>query len=140
MKEEDRIGRFETFSKQNEITTVIKYLKNELGEDADNLYVLYNDTDQGMFLESLKNTKAYILQKLMSSDRCSLVRRRDALSDTVVTGVWRELDECANAGVYCSKCGKKIFKRDFSDTMKWKDFNFCPKCGSRNVRRMDQDD
>lgn len=27
------IGRFETFSKQNEITTVIKYLKNELGED-----------------------------------------------------------------------------------------------------------
>lgn len=133
------IGRFDTFSKQNEITTVIKYLKNELGEDADNLYVLYNDTDQGMFLEKLKDTKAYILQKLMSSDRCALVRRRDALSDTVVTGVWRELDECTNAGVYCSKCGKKIFKKDFSDTMKWKDFNFCPKCGSRNVRRMDQD-
>lgn len=81
MKEEDRIGRFETFSKQNEITTVIKYLKNELGEDADNLYVLYNDTDQGMFLERLKDTKAYILQKLMSSDRCALVRRRDGLSD-----------------------------------------------------------
>lgn len=134
------IGRFDTFSKQNEITIVTKFLRNELGEDADNLYVLYNDTDQGMFLESLKDTKAYILQKLMSSDRCALVRRRDALSDTVVTGVWRELDKCANAGVYCSKCGKKIFKRDFSDTMKWKDFNFCPKCGSRNVRKMNQDE
>lgn len=134
------IGRFDTFSKQNEITIVTKFLRNELGEDADNLYVLYNDTDQGMFLESLKDTKAYILQKLMSSDRCALVRRRDALSDTVVTGVWRELDECTNAGVYCSKCGEKIFKRDFSDTMKWKDFNFCPKCGSRNVSKMDRDD
>ena len=131
------IGRYETFSKQNERTVVMNYLRNELGENADNLYVLYNDTDQGMLLERLKNTKAYILQKLMSSDRCALVRRRDALSDTVVTGVWRELDECTNAGVYCSKCGKKIFKKDFSDTMKWKDFNFCPKCGSRNVRRMD---
>lgn len=86
MKEEDRIGRFETFSKQNEITTVIKYLKNELGEDADNLYVLYNDTDQGMFLVTLKNTKAYILQKLISSDHCSLLRRKDYANDTQEKG------------------------------------------------------
>lgn len=134
------IGRYETFSKQNERTVVMNYLRNELGENVDNLYVLYNDTERGMCLDKLKDTKAYALQELISGDRCYLLRRRDALSDTVVTGVWRELDECSNAGVYCSKCGKKIFKRDFSDTMKWKDFNFCPKCGSRNARKMDPDE
>ena len=135
--QKERIGRYETFSKQNERTVVMNYLRNELGENADNLYVLYNDIERGMCLDRLKDVKAYVLQELISSDRCYLLRRRDALSDTVVTGVWRELDECANAGVYCSKCGKKIFKRDFSDTMKWKDFNFCPKCGSRNIKVAD---
>ena len=134
------IGRYETFSKQNEITIVMQYLRNESGENADNLYILYNDTERGMCLDKLKDTKAYALQELISGDRCYLLRRRDGLSDAVVTGVWRELDECSNAGVYCSKCGKKIFKKDFSDTMKWKDFNFCPKCGSRNVRKIDPDE
>lgn len=138
--QKERIGRYETFSKQNERTVVMNYLRNELGENADNLYVLYNDIERGMCLDRLKDVKAYVLQELISSDRCYLLRRRDALSDTVATGVWCELDECANAGVYCSKCGKKIFKRDFSDTMKWKDFNFCPKCGSRNVRKMGSDE
>lgn len=45
------------------------------------------------------------------------------------TGEWIVLDECRNAGVYCSNCNKKIFKLDFSNTMKWKDFKYCPHCG-----------
>ena len=107
--QKERIGRYETFSKQNERTVVMNYLRNELGENADNLYVFYNDIERGMCLDKLKDTKAYVLQELISGDRCY-------------------------------KCGKKIFKRDFSDTMKWKDFNFCPKCGSRNVRKMGSDE
>ena len=71
------IGRYETFSKQNERTVVMNYLRNELGENADNLYVLYNDTERGMCLDKLKDTKAYALQELISGNRCYLLRRRD---------------------------------------------------------------
>ena len=46
------------------------------------------------------------------------------------TGEWIILDECANDGVYCSRCHKKVFKIDYSNTMKWKNFNFCPNCGA----------
>jgi ribosomal protein L34E len=46
------------------------------------------------------------------------------------TGKWHILDECANEGVYCSECIKKVFKIDFSNTMKWKNFRYCPNCGS----------
>jgi len=47
------------------------------------------------------------------------------------TGEWFFLDECANEGVYCSRCSKKVFRLDFSNTMqKWKNFKFCPNCGA----------
>ena len=49
-------------------------------------------------------------------------------------GEWHILDECSNEGVYCSVCHKKVFKYDFSNTMKWKNFNFCPNCGA-NMRK-----
>lgn len=45
---------------------------------------------------------------------------------------WIFLEECSNDGVYCSICGKKVFRIDFSNTMqKWKNFKFCPNCGAR---------
>lgn len=70
------IGRYETFSKQNERTVVMNYLRNELGENADNLYVLYNDTERGMCVDKLKDARAYALQELISGDRCYLLRRK----------------------------------------------------------------
>lgn len=45
-------------------------------------------------------------------------------------GKWHILDECSNEGVYCNVCHKKVFKYDFSNTMKWTNFNFCPNCGA----------
>lgn len=45
-------------------------------------------------------------------------------------GKWKILDECANEGVYCSECHKKIFKLEFSPTMKWRNFKYCPNCGA----------
>lgn len=45
-------------------------------------------------------------------------------------GKWKILDECANEGVYCSKCHKTVFKLDFSHTMKWRNFKYCPNCGA----------
>lgn len=47
------------------------------------------------------------------------------------TGRWEVLDECSNEGIYCSECHKKVFKIDYSNTMKWKNFRFCPNCGAK---------
>lgn len=46
------------------------------------------------------------------------------------TGKWIVLDECSNEGVYCSECHKKVLKIDYSNTMKCKNFKFCPNCGA----------
>ena len=55
------------------------------------------------------------------------------------TGMWIALDECANEGIYCSICRKKVFKYDFSNTMKkWKSFKYCPNCGAK--MEVEQDD
>ena len=43
-------------------------------------------------------------------------------------GHWQLLDECSNAGVYCSVCGKKVYKTDYAN-QKIKS-KYCPNCGS----------
>ena len=43
-------------------------------------------------------------------------------------GHWTLLDECSNAGVYCSVCSKKVYKTDYAN-QKIKS-NYCPNCGS----------
>lgn len=53
-----------------------------------------------------------------------------ALEQSRPKGKWKILDECANEGVYCSECHKKIFKLEFSPTMKWRNFKYCPNCGA----------
>ena len=44
-------------------------------------------------------------------------------------GYWYLLDECANAGVYCSVCHKKVYKKDYAN-VKLKS-KFCPNCGAK---------
>ena len=43
-------------------------------------------------------------------------------------GHWFLLDECANAGVYCSVCHKKVYKEHYAN-VKPKS-KFCPNCGA----------
>lgn len=43
-------------------------------------------------------------------------------------GQWLLLDECSNSGVYCSICGKKVYKEDYAN-QKIKS-KFCPNCGA----------
>ena len=45
------------------------------------------------------------------------------------TGKWFLLDECANEGRYCDQCHKKVFRADFSNTMR--KYKFCPNCGAK---------
>lgn len=48
--------------------------------------------------------------------------------NTVKHGKWFPLDECSNAGVYCSICGKKVYKADYAN-QKIKS-KYCPNCGA----------
>ena len=46
----------------------------------------------------------------------------------VVHGRWNAIDECANSGVYCSVCHRKIYKECYGNC-KLKS-NYCPNCGA----------
>ena len=43
-------------------------------------------------------------------------------------GHWYLLDECANAGVYCSVCNKKVYKEHYANVKEKS--KFCPNCGA----------
>ena len=48
-------------------------------------------------------------------------------------GRWVSFTECANAGVYCSVCHKKVYKADYA----WRNrknklrSDYCPHCGAK---------
>lgn len=56
----------------------------------------------------------------------------------VKRGRWISLTECANEGVYCSVCHKKVYRADYAWCNKKNKVrsNFCPNCGAdmREVR------
>ncbi len=44
-------------------------------------------------------------------------------------GEWIQLDECANEGIYCSVCHKKVYKIEYANqALKSK---YCPNCGAK---------
>lgn len=51
----------------------------------------------------------------------------------VVHGRWISLTDCANAGVYCSVCHKKVWKEDYAWCNRKNELrsNYCPHCGAR---------
>ena len=50
-------------------------------------------------------------------------------AEPVRHGEWYLLDECSNAGVYCSVCGKKVYKEKYAN-QKLKS-PYCPNCGTK---------
>ena len=52
--------------------------------------------------------------------------------EPVKHGEWISLTECANAGVYCSVCHKKVYKEDYAWCNKKNKVrsNYCPNCGA----------
>ena len=100
-------------------------------------------TDADCISRQMVNELVDELARAISDERCCISRGRstatimqDILNLPSVTptrpkGKWKILDECANEGVYCSKCHKTVFKLEFSHTMKWRNFKYCPNCGAR---------
>ena len=48
-------------------------------------------------------------------------------------GYWASLTDCANAGVYCSVCHKKVYKEDYAGCNRKNKLrsDYCPHCGSK---------
>ena len=48
-------------------------------------------------------------------------------------GYWASLTDCANAGVYCSVCHKKVYKEDYARCNRKNKLrsDYCPHCGAR---------
>ena len=69
-------------------------------------------------------------------DAADCIRYMDAVDVAPVRhGRWISLTECANEGVYCSICKKKVWKSDYARCSKKSRnklrFNYCPNCGCR---------
>ena len=47
-------------------------------------------------------------------------------------GEWVSLTDCANAGVYCSVCNKKVYKEDYAWCNRKNKLrsDYCPHCGA----------
>jgi hypothetical protein len=48
-------------------------------------------------------------------------------------GNWVTLTDCANAGVYCSVCHKKVYRHDYALCSRKNKlrYAYCPNCGAR---------
>ena len=48
-------------------------------------------------------------------------------------GYWVSLTDCANVGIYCSVCHKKIYKEDYARCNRKNKLrsDYCPHCGSK---------
>ena len=48
-------------------------------------------------------------------------------------GHWISLTECANSGVYCSVCHKKVYKEDYAGCNRKNKLrsDYCPHCGAK---------
>ena len=60
----------------------------------------------------------------------------DLIANGVTTqgcGHWVSLTDCANAGVYCSVCHKKVYKEDYAWCNRKNKLrsNYCPHCGAK---------
>ena len=96
--------------------------------------------------DDVLNVIDYIRTKYISvynrRDKCSqfwadtiryFEKRINKLGDYDVVPVrhakWELIDECANEGVYCSNCHKKVYRAEYAN-QKVKS-NYCPNCGAK---------
>lgn len=100
--------------------------KNEDGEN--NLYAIkdgveYHYDDRGDLFVALRNVAVNMFPN-------TSFRSDDYIynSENTKHGHWTLLDECSNAGVYCSNCHKNVYKTDYAN-QKIKS-KYCPNCGS----------
>ncbi len=70
------------------------------------------------------------------SDRTIAIIADHLISNGVTVqkcGYWISLTDCANAGVYCSVCHKKVYKEDYAWCNRKNKLrsDYCPHCGAK---------
>ena len=53
-------------------------------------------------------------------------------------GYWISLTDCANAGVYCSICNKKVYREDYAWCNRKNKLrsDYCPHCGAKMLPQL----
>lgn len=75
--------------------------------------------------------------ELTTCTECRARSTADLLISNGVTvqecGYWVSLTDCANAGVYCSVCHKKVYKEDYAWCNRKNKLrsDYCPHCGAK---------
>ena len=90
-------------------------------------------------VELLRNSPHLDIVKGYKGNDCTFEQGADWLIANGVTvqecGHWVSLTECANAGVYCSVCKKKVYKEDYAYCNRKNKFrsSYCPHCGAKMI-------
>ena len=74
--------------------------------------------DEWWFEEKIKKIADHLISNGVTVQEC---------------GYWVSLTDCANAGVYCSVCHKKIYKEDYAWCNRKNKLrsDYCPHCGAK---------
>ena len=74
--------------------------------------------DEWWFEEKIKRIADYLIRNGVTVQEC---------------GYWVSLTDCANAGVYCSVCHKKVYKEDYAWCNRKNKLrsDYCPHCGAK---------
>lgn len=92
-----------------------------------------------LFLAALFHSDTHSAIKLINewNDACDRIQKIfDNMTDKnpnleeIKLAHWIILDECANEGVYCSACNKKVYRINYSNKMKMRS-PYCPNCGAK---------
>ena len=88
-------------------------------------------------VELLRNSPHLDTVKGYKGNDCTFEQGADWLIARGVTvqecGHWVSLTDCANAGVYCSVCHKKVYKEDYAWCNRKNKLrsDYCPNCGAK---------
>ena len=76
--------------------------------------------DEWWFEEKIKKIADHLISNGVTVQEC---------------GYWVSLTDCANAGVYCSVCHKKVYKEDYAWCNRKNKLrsDYCPHCGAKMV-------
>ena len=74
--------------------------------------------DEWWFEEKIKRIADHLISNGVTVQEC---------------GYWISLTDCANAGVYCSVCHKKVYKEDYAWCNRKNKLrsDYCPHCGAK---------
>ena len=102
-----------------------------------------NDKEKLISLLILTDPNPYTCESESGScelTTCTECRARSTADLLIANGVtvqehgyWISLTDCANAGVYCSVCNKKVYKEDYAWCNRKNKLrsDYCPHCGAK---------